>query len=170
MKNSKNISRLGKQTACGLVTCGSILLFLTSRFAQNAKRQQPKSQNNAAPSSGRQHSEIIRATTSSEGSRVSLTTDQSLNDYEAYRTGDRFYVRIPPTDVPRAQTARGRGFEDLKVQRNADSTVLSFRLQPGATARVEQRSNQLDVVFKAAGATASTSGANGPRTASQQTA
>jgi len=33
-----------------------------------------------------------------------------------------------------------------------DSTVLSFRLQPGASARVEQRANQLEVVFTVAGA------------------
>src|SRR6185503_10587087 len=81
-------------------------------------------------------------------SRVALSSDQSLNDYEAYRRGDRFYVKIPPADVPRAEIVRGRAFGDVKVQRSADSTVVSFRLQPGATARVEQRGNKLDVVFK----------------------
>src|SRR5713226_8686950 len=37
------------------------------------------------------------------------------------------------------------------VQRGADSTVISFRLQPGATAHVEQRANRLEVVFSAPG-------------------
>ena len=31
-----------------------------------------------------------------------------------------------------------------------DSQIVSFKLQPGATARVDQRGNQLDVVFSAA--------------------
>ncbi|MGZ5482619.1 MAG: HEAT repeat domain-containing protein [Pyrinomonadaceae bacterium] len=70
-----------------------------------------------------------------------------MNDYEAYRRGDRFYVRIPAADVPRPEAVRGRAFGDVKVQRGAKDTVVSFRMQPGATARVEQRGNKLDVVF-----------------------
>lgn len=107
------------------------------------------------------NSTAIHSTNSSEGSRVSLSSDQSLNDYEAYRSGNRFYVRIPRTNLS-SQAARGRGFDDVNVQNNGDSTVLSFRLQPGATARVEQRSNQLDVVFKAAGAAAAPVATNTP--------
>ncbi len=80
-----------------------------------------------------------------------LSSDQSLNDYEAYRRGDRFYVKIPAADVPRAEALRGRGFADVKAQRSGESTVVSFRLQPGATARVEQHSNKLDVVFTVPG-------------------
>lgn len=83
---------------------------------------------------------------------MALTANQSLSDYEAYRRGDRFYVKIPPADVPRAEVVRGRAFADVKVNRSADSTVVSFRLQPGATAHVEQRGNKLDVVFTMPGA------------------
>jgi hypothetical protein len=82
---------------------------------------------------------------------VVFSSDQSLNDYEAYRRGDRFYVKIPAAEVPRAETLRGRGFADVKAQRSGDSTVVSFRLQPGATAHVEQRSNKLDVVITVPG-------------------
>lgn len=89
----------------------------------------------------------LRSSDSTDGSRVALTANQSLNDYEAYRRGDRFYVRIPAADVPRPEAVRGRAFGDVKVQRGAKDTVVSFRLQPGATARVEQRGNKLDVVF-----------------------
>ena len=89
----------------------------------------------------------LRASDSTSGSRVALTSNQSLNDYEAYRRGDRFYVRIPAADVPRPEAVRGRAFADVKVQRGASDTVVSFRMQPGATARVEQRGNKLDVVF-----------------------
>src|SRR5439155_2066406 len=97
------------------------------------------------------HVATIHSADSSEGSRVSINSDQSLNDYEAYRRGERFYVRIPASDVPRAEAVRGRGFADVTAQRGGNSTLLSFRLQPGATAHVEQRGSKLDVVIAAAG-------------------
>ena len=88
---------------------------------------------------------------------MAVTADQSLNEYEAYRRGDRFYVKIPPADVPRAEAVRGRAFSDVKVQRDGDSTIVSFHLQPGATARVEPHGNKLDVVFTMPGAKSSSS-------------
>lgn len=104
-------------------------------------------------SSGRgPHISRLRASDTPEGSRVVLTSDLSLNDYEAYRRGDRFYLRIPASDVPRAEAVRGRGFADVKVQQNKDSTVISFRLQPGTSAHVEQRANGLEIVFTTPGA------------------
>src|ERR1044071_6526899 len=51
------------------------------------------------------------------GSRVSVFADSALNDYEAFRRGDRFYVKLP-----RAAFATGRpsftgtGFQDIQVQ------------------------------------------------------
>ena len=39
----------------------------------------------------------------------------------------------------------------MTAQRSGDGTVLSFRLQPGATAHVEQRANKLDVVVTVPG-------------------
>lgn len=83
-----------------------------------------------------------------EGSRVTIVSDSALSDYEAFRRGDRFYVKIPLAEfksVPPHCCANG--FEDVQVQRVGDSLIVSFRLQPGATARVEQRSNRLDVIF-----------------------
>ncbi len=85
-----------------------------------------------------------------EGSRVTFFSDSALNDYEAFRRGDRFYVKIPLaefTSVPPHCCANG--FEDVQVQRVGNSLVVSFRLQPGATARVDQHSNRLDVIFSA---------------------
>ena len=102
----------------------------------------------------------MRASDSSEGSRVAVNGDQSLSDYEAYRRGDRFYVKLPPADVPRPEAVRGRAFSDVKVQRGGDGTVVSFRLQPGATARVEPHGNKLDVVFTMPGGRSSTSSAS----------
>jgi hypothetical protein len=147
MKSSRSVSR----AACLILKYGLVLLFACGVRAQTPRPTPPDE--NTSPGK-RPHVATMRATDSSDGSRVSLTSDHSLTDYEAYRTGDRFYVRIPSTEVSSGSVARGRGFEDAKVQRNGDSTVLSFRLQPGATARVEQRANELEVVFKAAGTTA----------------
>jgi hypothetical protein len=85
-----------------------------------------------------------------EGSRVSVFSDTALNDYEAFRRGDRFYVRIPLADFTAAPPKfRGDGFDDVQVQRVGDSILISFKLQLGASARVDQRSNHLDVIFSA---------------------
>jgi len=87
-----------------------------------------------------------------EGARVTIVSDSALNDYEAFRRGDRFYVKIPLADFAAASpNFRGNGFEDVRVQKVGDSVIVSFKLQPGATARVDQRSNRLDVIFSAAG-------------------
>jgi len=122
--------------------------------AQGRITKPPAPTNSSGPGK-RQHFATLRSSDSPEGSRVALNSDQSLNDYEAYRRGDRFYVKIPAAEVPRTDAIRGRGFADVKAQRSGDSTVVSFRLQPGATARVEQRSNRLEVVFTVAGGSSS---------------
>jgi len=122
----------------------------------------PSAQTNSSGQVKRSPVATLRASDSTNGSRVALSSDQSLSNYEAYRRGDRFYVRIPAADVPRAEATRGRGFADVKAQRSGDSTVVSFRLQPGATAHVEQRSNRLDVVFTVPGGNPSTSTARDP--------
>lgn len=128
---------------------GPVLLLAGSIGAQNRVTQKPGQSN--TNSTKRTHVATLRSSDSTEGSRVAISSDQSLNNYEAYRRGDRFYVKIPPTEVPRAEATRGRGFADVKAQRSGDSTVLSFRLQPGATAHVEQRGNKLDVVVSVPG-------------------
>ena len=110
----------------------------------------PAQQDNSN-SGKRQHVATLRSSDSQEGSRVAISADQSLNNYEAYRRGDRFYVKIPAADVARAEAVRGRGFADVTAKRSGDSTVLSFRLQPGATAHVEQHANKLDVVVTVPG-------------------
>src|SRR5205807_1873377 len=108
----------------------------------------------------RQHIAIVHASDSPEGSRITISADESLSDYEAYRRGDRFYVKIPAADVPRVEALRGRGFADVTAQRSGNSTTLSFRLQPGATAHVEQRGNRLEVVVLVPGGGASSVAVN----------
>ncbi len=131
-----------------ILRCGVVFLLVASIAAQSRIIRPSQTNTNSAQ---RPHVTTLRASDSPEGSRVAISSDQSLNNYEAYRRGDRFYVKIPAADVPRAEAIRGRGFADVKAQRAGDSTVLSFRLQPGATAHVEQRANKLDVVVSVPG-------------------
>ena len=146
MMNATQHSSFRAQASLAL-KCGAALLF----GAALVTAQSRPAQSNSNKSGKRQHVTTLHSSDSPEGSRVAINSDQSLSDYEAYRRGDRFYIKLPAADVPRAEATRGRGFADVKVQRGADSTVISFRLQPGATAHVEQRSNKLDIVFSAPG-------------------
>src|SRR5213080_4952299 len=145
------LSRLIVKFVIAILLCGVTV-------AAQSPIIRPQSQPTTSASARRQHTAVLRASDSPDGSRVALSSDQSLNDYEAYRRGDRFYVKIPQSEVPRAEAVRGRGFADVKAQKTGDSTVVSFRLQPGATAHVEQRGNKLDVVFTMPGARSSSSG------------
>src|SRR5437763_4465637 len=131
----------------------AVLLLTATIVSAQSRIIKPSQPNTNANSGKRQHIATVRSSDSTEGSRVAITSDQSLNDYEAYRRGDRFYVKIPAADVPRAEAVRGRGLVDVKAQKCGDSTILSFRLQPGATAHVEQRANKLDVVVSVPGGT-----------------
>jgi len=132
-----------------------VLLLGAALVAAQGRITKPPVQTNSNNSGKRPHVATLRASDSPEGSRVALSSDQSLSDYEAYRRGDRFYVKIPAADVPRAEVIRGRGFADVKAQRSGDSTIVSFRLLPGSTARVEQHGNRIEVVFTVPGGNSS---------------
>ena len=140
--------------------CAAILFLGTARIATQSRIIPPQHPENTNDKAKRPKITTLRASDSPEGSRVAVTADQSLSEYEAYRRGDRFYVKIPRADVPRAETVRGRAFSEVKVQRDSDSTIVSFHLQPGATARVEPHGNKLDVVFTMPGAKAPSASAS----------
>ena len=150
MKTMNQSPRCARAASPVLRYCTVFLLGAGLAVAQGRITGPPVQTKQA--SGNHSHVATLRSTDSPEGSRVALSSDQSLNDYEAYRRGDRFYIKIPASEVPRAEALRGRGFADVKVQRSGDSTIISFRLPPGASARVEQRANRLEVVFTVAGA------------------
>jgi len=105
----------------------------------------------AAQVKDNKHITAIQLGAAAEGSRVTVVSDSPLIDYEAFRRGNRFYVKIPLADLSAAAPHfRADGFEDVQIQKVGDSQIVSFKLQPGATARVDQRGNRLDVVFSAA--------------------
>ena len=92
----------------------------------------------------------VRASGTPEGARVTVASDTSLDDYAAFRDGERFFVRIPRAELSAAQRAvEGRGFADARVERRGDDVLLSFRLEPGTSARAVQRFNRLDLFFAA---------------------
>lgn len=96
----------------------------------------------------------------SEGSRVTVVSDSALTDYEAFRRGDRFYLKLPLADLAAGTPHfRADGFEDVQVQRTGDGLIVSFKLQPGASARVDQHGTRLDVVFTAPNRSGSNSSA-----------
>ncbi|HKO44695.1 MAG TPA: hypothetical protein VJU84_15560 [Pyrinomonadaceae bacterium] len=101
---------------------------------------------------------------SAEGSRVIVTGDSLLDDYEAFRRGERFYLRIPSADfVAASPRFQGNGFEDVQVQKVGDSVVISFRLHPGANARVMGAANRLEIIFTAPSYVASNDSAKAVR-------
>ena len=90
----------------------------------------------------------VRAANAPEGSKVSVVSNSALNDYEAYRRGDRFYVKVPGAGMAAGQPQlRGNGFEDVEVQEAGADVIFSFRLQSGTGARVNQSRNRLDILF-----------------------
>jgi hypothetical protein len=97
----------------------------------------------------------VRNFDSSDGSRVSITSDVPLNDYAAYLSGNRYFVVIPDADLITRDiqglqnSLRGQGFQDVRIERKGNDIVLSFGLRPGMRARVEQKFNRLDVLFTA---------------------
>ena len=123
------------------------------RRRKPAKPQQTNTNSDApattpSPQPKKKSLAALRTGETPEGGRATITSDVPLNDYEAYRSGNRYYVVIPGANAPSVPgNARGRGFDDVQVHKRGNDTVLSFRLKPGATAHVNQKFNKLDVVF-----------------------
>ncbi|MGZ8844634.1 MAG: HEAT repeat domain-containing protein [Pyrinomonadaceae bacterium] len=157
MISTMNQSPRFAKISSSVLRLGALFLLAALSIAAQSRIMKPAQQSNSNSNSGKSpRVTTLHSRDSQEGSRVAISSDQSLNNYEAYRRGDHFYVKIPATDVPRAEAVRGRGFADVKALRTGDSTVLSFRLQPGATAHVEQRANKLDVVVTVPGGASTT--------------
>ncbi|HEY9403603.1 MAG TPA: hypothetical protein VIQ24_13140, partial [Pyrinomonadaceae bacterium] len=124
-----------------------VSLCLATVNFERARAQQPA----ATPAQKSRTKRItpLKTSDTADGSRVTITSDGELNDYSAYRSGDRFIVVVPQAEGG-GGGARGRGFEGAQVEKRGKDLVYTFKLQPGATARVNQRFNRLDVQFSAA--------------------
>ncbi len=136
--NSIKSTVFAKGWRCGAVMLASVCLVWVAFVSSEA-----------------QHETLKRVTSlelgqAAEGARVTIVSDSALNDYEAFRRGDRFYVKIPQAEFAFSQPRfSGDGFDDVQVQKVGDSVVVSFKLQPGASAHVDEHSNRLEVIFSA---------------------
>jgi hypothetical protein len=114
-----------------------------NRSALNLNANRPGPESSPAQTGGTNLSPV-----QVEGSMATITSDAPLDDYMAYRSGNRYYVVIPQANAPALPgNIRGRGFDDVRVEKRGNDAVLSFRLKPGTSAHIEQRRNHLDVVF-----------------------
>lgn len=140
-----------------LLACAACLCLASANF-ERARAQQPAE--TPAQKARTKRITPLRTSDTADGSRVTITSDGELNDYSAYRSGDRFIVVVPQAEGAGGGGARGRGFEGAQVEKRGKDLVYTFKLQPGATARVNQRFNRLDVQFSAPkGASASNANA-----------
>jgi hypothetical protein len=90
----------------------------------------------------------LRVSETQDGARVSVTADAPLADYDAYREGARFYVRLPQASAVAAQRdlASAPGLNAARVEQRGADVLLVLELQPGVSARVRQSFNRLDVL------------------------
>ena len=128
-----------------------MLALVVGLRGDSARAQQKGNDNASSQKSGQtKHVFVGRGSDTAQGSRVTIKSDNPLNDYSAYRSGDRFYVVLPRAAAGSvARGGAGKGYSDMQVQQRGDSVVLSYHVQPGAKPRVEQKFNRLDVVFDA---------------------
>jgi hypothetical protein len=139
MKTNWNNSRvLANRKRCAVVLLASICIVWVAFISSSAQLKAQK------------HVTSVEMVQAADGARVTVNSDSALNDYEAFRRGDRFYVKIPLAEFSFSQPRfHGNGFDDVQVQKVGDSVVVSFKLQLGASAHVEQHANRLEVIFTA---------------------
>ncbi|HEV7890217.1 MAG TPA: HEAT repeat domain-containing protein [Pyrinomonadaceae bacterium] len=127
------------------------LLAAATLFGVGASAQRAKNDN--AQQQGRSSRRIIvgRGSDTPSGSRTTITADDSLADYQAYRSGDRFVVVLPKSAAGSIAKGSGKGYTDVDVQQRGNSVVVSYKIQPGAKPHIEQKFNRLDVVFNVDG-------------------
>lgn len=133
----------------------SFMLVEAGAQGRRSRPAQTTSPSLSAPQAQRKNIASVRSLDTSDGSRVTITSDVPLNDYEAYWGGDRFFVIIPNAEITyqNVQTLqaslRGRGFQDVRIERKGNDLVFSFRMQAGFRARPEQKFNRLDIILTA---------------------
>src|SRR5437764_6695542 len=173
----KPCSRMPNKMRTKVLTAllAGLMLALFAGLRGDAARAQHKGGGNDNASQSQQksgptkHVFVGRGSDTAQGSRVTIKSDNPLNDYSAYRSGDRFYVVLPRAAAGSvARGGAGRGYSDMQVQQRGDSVVLSYRVQPGAKPRVEQKFNRLDVVFDAPGGGESSAASNAGQSSTTQ--
>ena len=88
---------------CGAVLLASVCIVWVAFISSSAQLKTQK------------HVTSLEIGQASEGARVPVISDSALNDYEAFRRGDRFYVKIPLAEFAFSQPRfHGDGFDDVQ--------------------------------------------------------
>ena len=148
LKSCSPMLRTTRTTLLAALVAALALSALVLSAGAGAQRGSTRQENQNTGGGQKKRVFVGRGSDTRQGSRVTITADDTLKDYSAYRSGDRFYVVLPKSAAGgAARGGSGRGYSDMQVQQRGDSVVLSYRVQPGAKPRVEQKFNRLDVVF-----------------------
>ena len=118
-----------------------LLVMLASQLAL------AQSQNDQPTASAKQVAGV-RSKDTPSGTVVTITSDELLSDYGAYRNGDTYRVLIPAVSLALNNIhVEGTSFSDAKVEAVGTNLAFSFRLKNGVSPSVSQKANQLEITF-----------------------
>src|SRR5215212_6279030 len=94
--NSSQRKRSNTRTVAYAALLAALTLLAAAALFGTAASAQRRN-DNTSQQQGRSSRRVIvgRGSDTPSGSRTTITADDSLNDYSAYRSGDRFYVVLP---------------------------------------------------------------------------
>src|ERR1700755_2357435 len=117
LNSSKRKRSNTRNAAHAVLLAVAALLAASALFGVGASAQRAKN-DNTSQQQGRSSRRVIvgRASETSSGSRTTITADDSLNDYSAYRSGDRFVVVLPKSAAGAVAKGSGKGYSDVRVR------------------------------------------------------
>jgi hypothetical protein len=122
------------------------LLVLTVVVVSAPQFAVAQSQNETAPQAKQVAG--VRSKDTPSGTVVTITSDELLYDYGAYRVGDSYQILIPQVSLALNNVhVEGSAFSDAKVEAKGTNLVFSFRLRNGVYPSVSQKANQLEITF-----------------------
>src|SRR5688500_12390014 len=93
----------------------------------------------------------LSVTDTAEGTRARITSDASLEGFQTYTEGGRFFVLVPEADAAVLATGgtAASGFSRVEAGQRGDDALIAFTLNPGVAPRVRASFNRLEIVFAA---------------------
>ncbi len=90
----------------------------------------------------------VRSKDTPSGTVVTITSDELLSRYGAYREGDTYRVLIPDVSLALNNVhVEGTSFSNAKVEATGTNLIFSFQLKNGVNPSVSQKANQLEINF-----------------------
>ena len=124
-----------------------LVFMLASQFAI-AQSSNDGPQSGPSPASTAKQVAGVRSKDTAGGTVVTITSDELLSDYGAYRNGDTYRVLIPTVSLALNNIhVEGTSFSDAKVEAVGTNLAFSFRLKNGVNPSVSQKANQLEITF-----------------------